>query len=179
MCSNTWTTIADHQPLEWMDKLGDQLLFVHLKDLRNDTPLDYTVFEVEKTAFMELGTGIIDFQSILTKARSMGIKYAFIDQDHTQLEKLESEFAQLKGTIGQAVTKFQELSRLNTTLQADLAALQESAQQDKQEIRRLAEHNRRLEKDHKSSGAVKTRETEIHRGLTRVLEQLEKLETSF
>ena len=95
------------------------------------------------------------------------------------LIKLESEFAQLTKTIGQAATKLQELSRLNTTLQADLAALQESAHNDKREIRQLTEHNRRLEKEHKNSGAVKTRETELRRGLTRVLEQLEKLETSF
>ena len=93
--------------------------------------------------------------------------------------KLESEFTQLKATVGKAAMKLQELSGLNTTLQADLAALQESAQQHKQEIRRLTEHNRRLEKDHKSSDTVKSRETEIRSGLTRVLEQLEKLETSF
>ena len=97
--------------------------------------------------------------------------------DH--VTKLENEFAQLKGAVDQAVTKLQELTRLNTAIQADLAALQESAQHDKQAIRQLKEQNRRLEKDTKRSGAVKTRETEIRRGLTRVLEQLEKLETSF
>ena len=92
---------------------------------------------------------------------------------------LQNEFAQLKGAVDQAVAKLQELTHLNTVLQTDLAALQESAQHDKQEVRQLKEQNRRLEKDNKRSGAVKTRETEIRRGLTRVLEQLEKLETSF
>jgi len=85
-----WVTIAGNQPLEWMNKLGDQLLFLHLKDLKKATPIDFTVFEVAPEAFTEFGTGIIDFDSILIKARSMGIQYAFIDQDHTQLDKLES-----------------------------------------------------------------------------------------
>jgi len=85
-----WVTIAGNHPLEWMNKLGDQLLFLHLKDLKKATPIDFTVFEVAPEAFTEFGTGIIDFDSILIKARSMGIQYAFIDQDHTQLDKLES-----------------------------------------------------------------------------------------
>ena len=85
-----WVTIAGNDPLEWMNKLGNQLLFLHLKDLKKATPIDFTVFEVAPEAFTEFGTGTIDFNSILTKARSMGIQYAFIDQDHTQLDKLES-----------------------------------------------------------------------------------------
>ncbi len=85
-----WVTIAGIDPLDWMAKLGNQLLFIHLKDLKESTPLDYTVFEVEQEAFVELGEGIVDFESVLTKARSMGIKYAFIDQDHSQLDIMES-----------------------------------------------------------------------------------------
>jgi sugar phosphate isomerase/epimerase len=85
-----WVTIAGNNPIEWMNKLGNQLLFIHLKDLKKETPLDYTVFEVEQEAFVELGEGIVDFKSVLTKARSMGIKYALIDQDNSQLEMMES-----------------------------------------------------------------------------------------
>ena len=85
-----WVTISGNDPIEWMDKLGNQLLFIHLKDLKKGTPLDYTVFEVAPDAFMELGTGSLDFHSILTKARSLGVEYAFIDQDHSQVDMIES-----------------------------------------------------------------------------------------
>jgi sugar phosphate isomerase/epimerase len=94
-----WATIAHHDPLTWINKLGDRLLFVHMKDLKKETPLDYSVFDVDQAAFLEIGDGIIDFKKILEAAKSAGVQYAFLDQDHTQLDKFESvkkSYAHLK-----------------------------------------------------------------------------------
>lgn len=85
-----WTVIARNNPLEWITKLNDRLLFIHLKDLRANTPLDYSVFDVDPAAFLEIGSGSIDYKNILEAAKTAGVQYAFLDQDHTALDRMES-----------------------------------------------------------------------------------------
>ncbi len=85
-----WTVIAQNNPLEWIAKLGDQLLFIHLKDLKANTPLDYTVFEVDPAIFMEIGSGSIDYKSVLEASKTAGVQNVFLDQDHTAMDKIES-----------------------------------------------------------------------------------------
>ncbi|MGB5497314.1 MAG: sugar phosphate isomerase/epimerase [Maribacter sp.] len=85
-----WATIAHNDPLSWIDKLGDQLLFLHMKDLKVNTPLDYTVFDVDNAAFLEIGDGIIDYKQIMKACKEAGVQYAFLDQDHTAMDKMES-----------------------------------------------------------------------------------------
>ncbi len=95
-----WATIANNDPVQWINKLGNQLLFIHLKDLKAGTPADYTVFEVDHAAFLEIGDGIIDFKKVLDAAKAAGVQYAFLDQDHTAMDKIESvrkSYAYLKG----------------------------------------------------------------------------------
>lgn len=85
-----WAAIAGANPVEWIKKLGDQLLFLHLKDLKAGTPTDYTVFEVDKAAFLEIGSGSLDFSTIFKAAKEAGATHAFLDQDHTALDKFDS-----------------------------------------------------------------------------------------
>lgn len=85
-----WVTIAGNDPVQWIHKIGSQLLFIHLKDLKAGTPTDYTVFEVDKGAFLEIGDGIIDYKKVLDAAKAAGVQYAFLDQDHTAMDKIES-----------------------------------------------------------------------------------------
>lgn len=85
-----WATIAHNDPLSWIEKLGDQLLFLHMKDLKADTPLDYSVFDVDNAAFLEIGDGTIDFEKVMKACKEAGVQYAFLDQDHTAMDKMES-----------------------------------------------------------------------------------------
>jgi len=85
-----WATISNNDPIQWINKIGNQLLFIHLKDLKSGTPTDYSVFDVDHAAFMEVGDGIIDFKRILEAAKAAGVQYAFLDQDHTAMDKIES-----------------------------------------------------------------------------------------
>ena len=85
-----WAAIARANPVEWIKKLGNQLLFLHLKDLKAGTPTDYSVFDVDKGAFLEIGSGSLDFVSIFKAAKEAGATHAFLDQDHTVLDKFES-----------------------------------------------------------------------------------------
>jgi sugar phosphate isomerase/epimerase len=95
-----WVTIANNDPIQWINKLGNQLLFIHMKDLKAGTPTDYTVFEVDHAVFLEIGDGVIDFKKVLEAAKAAGVQYAFLDQDHTAMDKLESvrkSYGYLKG----------------------------------------------------------------------------------
>ena len=85
-----WATIAHNDPLSWIKKLGDRLLFLHMKDLKANTPLDYSVFDVDNAAFLEIGDGIIDFKKVMEACKETGVQYAFLDQDHTAMDKMES-----------------------------------------------------------------------------------------
>jgi sugar phosphate isomerase/epimerase len=79
-----WSTVAGYEPIKFMNDVSDWLLFLHMKDLKqmpdkgnNTVPQDY---------FVELGTGILDWKSILSEARKLGVEYVIIDQDRTQME---------------------------------------------------------------------------------------------
>lgn len=86
-----WMTVAGQNPLVWLDKVGDRLLFLHMKDLKQGSELGVYDFNIPEDSYVELGTGMLDWETILTKTREMGVRYAFIDQDSTQMEdKIES-----------------------------------------------------------------------------------------
>ena len=40
--------------------------------------------------FCEIGTGIMDIQSIIDTANALGAEYIVLEQDHTQLTQMES-----------------------------------------------------------------------------------------
>ncbi len=83
-----WATIAGTNPIEWIRKLGDRMTFVHMKDLAEGTPIDYTVFEVDEAVFRPLGDGIIDFAGVLAAAREVGAATALVDLDHAETDML-------------------------------------------------------------------------------------------
>ncbi len=81
-----WVTVAGLNPIYWLQKTGNRLLFLHMKDLKNGTLLGHYNTSIPADSFVELGDGMLDFKSILTEARRMGISYAIIDQDKTQMD---------------------------------------------------------------------------------------------
>jgi sugar phosphate isomerase/epimerase len=86
-----WVTVAGLNPVEWIQKLNDRLLFLHMKDLKKGSQTKVYNFNIPEDSYVELGTGMLDYKSILTEARKAGIKYAIIDQDSTQmLDKIAS-----------------------------------------------------------------------------------------
>jgi sugar phosphate isomerase/epimerase len=81
-----WLTVAGINPVIWMQKHSDRLLFLHMKDLKKGTKTGIYTFDIPNDSFVELGTGMLDYKTILTEARRAGIQYAIIDQDSTQME---------------------------------------------------------------------------------------------
>lgn len=73
-----WVTFAGRDPLEFIATYGARIPYVHLKDLRDGM-------------FAELGTGTIDFPSILHALRaSAPVEWLINDQDRTALPTKEA-----------------------------------------------------------------------------------------
>jgi len=81
-----WATLGAQDPLQLLQKTADRLLFVHLKDLKKGSVPGVFDFNIPDDSFVELGTGMLDLKSILKKTRELGIRYAIIDQDSTQMK---------------------------------------------------------------------------------------------
>jgi sugar phosphate isomerase/epimerase len=71
---------------------------LHLKDKAKDAPVQYTE-DVPRTAFKEVGSGVLDFPAILKAAPAAGVKHYFVEQDQTPgdpLDSLRKSFEYLK-----------------------------------------------------------------------------------
>jgi sugar phosphate isomerase/epimerase len=93
-------------PVEIIKKVGNRLMAVHQKDfsktstspinvLANDDGSKFISREtfggvINPLDFCEVGTGIMDIQSIIDAANEVGAEYIILEQDHTQLGQIES-----------------------------------------------------------------------------------------
>ncbi|GAB4110628.1 MAG: sugar phosphate isomerase/epimerase [Phycisphaeraceae bacterium] len=66
-----WVAKAGDEPLQWMKKLAGRLPLLHVKDM-DDTP---------EKGFAEVGTGVLDFDTLIGAAESCGVKYLIVEQD--------------------------------------------------------------------------------------------------
>lgn len=70
-----WVIAAGQDPAEWVNKYPTRFKLAHFKDRTKGTT------EREGKAICELGTGSIDFPSILSKIKKSSIAYYIVDQD--------------------------------------------------------------------------------------------------
>jgi sugar phosphate isomerase/epimerase len=80
-----WVTVGGQDPLQWLQKTGDRLLFLHMKDLKKGSRTGVYNFNIPEDSFVELGTGMLDYRAILPVIRKLGVHYAIVDQDSTQM----------------------------------------------------------------------------------------------
>jgi sugar phosphate isomerase/epimerase len=70
LCLDTAHGVAAGLDIEaTIDKYADRIKLIHLKDLRANLPMDEIIF---KRDFVDVGRGIINFQSILQKLKDVG-----------------------------------------------------------------------------------------------------------
>jgi sugar phosphate isomerase/epimerase len=85
-----WVQHASVDPAAYIDKLGDRVKLLHLKDM---APGD-------EKRFAPVGTGIIDFKAILAAAEKHGVRWGFVEQDQTYdtppLEAIRTSLQNLK-----------------------------------------------------------------------------------
>jgi sugar phosphate isomerase/epimerase len=84
-----WVSVAGHDPVELLGKLPGRVPLLHLKDKERDTPVMYKE-SVAKTAFKEVGHGVIDWPKVLAAAQSAGVSHYFVEQDQTPGDPVES-----------------------------------------------------------------------------------------
>jgi sugar phosphate isomerase/epimerase len=92
-----WVSVAGHDPAELLGKLSGRVPLLHLKDKERGTPVMYKE-AVARTAFKEVGHGVIDWPKVLNAAVSAGVSHYFVEQDQTPgdpVESLRQSFAYL------------------------------------------------------------------------------------
>jgi sugar phosphate isomerase/epimerase len=84
-----WVSVAGNDPVDWINRLKQRVISVHLKDKAPDQPVVYAE-NVPKTTFKEVGSGSLDFLAILKAATSVGVKTFFVEQDQTPGDPISS-----------------------------------------------------------------------------------------
>jgi sugar phosphate isomerase/epimerase len=92
-----WVSVAGHDPAEMLGKLSGRVPLAHLKDKAQGTEVMYKE-SVPRTAFKEVGGGVLEWPKILRAARSAGVAHYFVEQDQTPgnpVDSLRQSFAYL------------------------------------------------------------------------------------
>jgi sugar phosphate isomerase/epimerase len=78
-----WAKIGGWDPIETLRKLDGRVSQVHLKDLKEGTPVIYDNGAVPHEAFKELGAGTIDMAEVLKVSAEIGVEQCHIEQDQS------------------------------------------------------------------------------------------------
>jgi sugar phosphate isomerase/epimerase len=70
-----WVITAGHDPVKWMDKYPGRFTLCHIKDRKKNARASDT------DASTTVGTGQIDFASILNYAAKHGMQYYIVEQE--------------------------------------------------------------------------------------------------
>jgi sugar phosphate isomerase/epimerase len=85
-----WVEHGGENPTERINKLGERVIALHLKDMGRG----------DERRFAEVGTGILDFKSILAAAEKLGVKYGAVEQDKCYdtppMQAIKTSFENLK-----------------------------------------------------------------------------------
>ncbi len=101
-----WTMRGGQNPVDVIKKFGNRIKLIHQKDFPKDSgetvdllsktdpqsKIDMDVFVelVNPSSFTEIGTGIMDIQSIITAANESKIEYIILEQDHSRNMEFQS-----------------------------------------------------------------------------------------
>jgi sugar phosphate isomerase/epimerase len=84
-----WTQVAGVNPVDVLKKYGERVELMHLKDVEKGVPVQYSE-GIPRSAFREVGAGVVDFVAVLKAAASAGIKHYFVEQDQTPGDPIAS-----------------------------------------------------------------------------------------
>jgi sugar phosphate isomerase/epimerase len=80
-----WLITAGQDPMAMLKRYRNRAVLFHMKDRSAGGPISYTPDAKAASYCTELGKGTIDWPALLKRAKSQGIRYAFLDQDETKL----------------------------------------------------------------------------------------------
>lgn len=85
-----WAAIAGADPVALLQRYTRRVALVHLKDKDPRAATSLLESAVPRTAFVEVGSGALDFPAILAAARTAGVAHYFVEQDQTPGDPVES-----------------------------------------------------------------------------------------
>lgn len=95
-----WAKYAGLEPYELITTLGKRCALLHLKDLKNLPSTHLTTHTpADASMFKPVGSGIINFDKVLTVAKNIGVNNVFVEQDHNTghiFKDLQSSFNYLQ-----------------------------------------------------------------------------------
>lgn len=84
-----WAQVAGLEPVAVLKKYGNRVALLHLKNVAEGTEKRYDE-TVPKTAFREVGNGVIDIPAVLSAAAQAGVKHYFVEQDQVPADPVDS-----------------------------------------------------------------------------------------
>jgi sugar phosphate isomerase/epimerase len=84
-----WLTVSGNDPAEFIEKLSGRVPLLHCKDMAQGTEHRFNE-GVPRTAFKEVGNGVLDWPAILRAAATAGVQHYFVEQDQTPGDPIES-----------------------------------------------------------------------------------------
>lgn len=84
-----WLSVSGNNPVEVIQKLSGRVPLLHCKDKARGTEQRFDE-SVPRTAFKELGNGVLDWPAIIRAASAAGVKHYIVEQDQTPGDPLDS-----------------------------------------------------------------------------------------
>ena len=84
-----WVSVAGLDPAAFVQKLSGRVPLLHVKDKAEGTPVMYKE-AVAKTAFKEVGSGVMDIPGLLRAAAAAGVEHYIVEQDQTPGDPVDS-----------------------------------------------------------------------------------------
>jgi sugar phosphate isomerase/epimerase len=94
-----WSRVAGVDPVTVLRKYAGRIPLMHLKNVAKGTEQRYNE-TVPKTAFREVGDGMIDIPAVLAAATQTGVEHFFVEQDQTPGDPLASLRASYRYVAG-------------------------------------------------------------------------------
>lgn len=98
-----WASVGGADPVALLRQYSGRVASLHLKDKDPRTATSVDEGTVPQAAFVEVGSGAIDFPAILAAAPAAGVRHFFVEQDHTPgdpVASLEKSYAYLSRLPG-------------------------------------------------------------------------------
>ncbi|HZU27548.1 MAG TPA: sugar phosphate isomerase/epimerase [Bryobacteraceae bacterium] len=84
-----WVSVSGNDPVEFLQRHGDRVKMLHLKDKAKGTPV-MAAENVPARDFKEVGNGVLNFPAILREAEKIDVRHYFVEQDETPGDPVES-----------------------------------------------------------------------------------------
>jgi sugar phosphate isomerase/epimerase len=84
-----WSQVAGIDPVSVLKRYGKRVVLMHLKNVSDEVSKQYNE-RVPRSAFREVGNGVIDIPGVLKAAHAAGVEHYFVEQDQAPGDPLDS-----------------------------------------------------------------------------------------